>query len=98
MYVGYTYLYFADGFLAIGKESAMSNTSDQQKDAVNLTTFNVSRPEHENSSSLTAPLLVLDAYVIVDGTDAPKELYKSTNLMGSLKDKFSGSSSSKWTV
>ena len=74
----------------------MSNTSDQQEDAVNLTTFNVARPEHEDSYSLTAPLLVLDAYVIVDGTDAPKELYKSTNFVESLEDKFTGNS--KWTV
>ena len=67
-----------------------SNHKDQQKDATNLTDFNIARPEREASSSLTTPLLILSDYVIVDDIDAPKELYKSTNLTESLEDKFTG--------
>ena len=64
----------------------MSNPSDQQKDTVNLTTFKVSQSGHEDSSSMTTPLLAHDAYVMVDDVDAPKELNNSTKMTESLPE------------
>ena len=66
----------------------MSNRSDLQKGAINLTAFGVAGPENEASSLLTSPYILSD-YVIVDDMDV-KELNKSADMMESLEDKFTG--------